>query len=88
MKTRREGSTNDSVSQIVALPVHRATVAGPNHLPGSITDMYPVTLDGGKTVIFISDKSKEAETRQNYELRKEERLLRLGKKFKERVVEQ
>ena len=39
-------------------------------LTGSTKDKYPVILDGGRTTIFISDKSKEAETRLKYELRK------------------
>ena len=37
-------------------------------LTGTTSDKYPVVLDGGKTVIFISDKSKESETRLRYEL--------------------
>jgi hypothetical protein len=88
MKTRNEGNTNDPGSRRGSMSAHRVSISRPDHLPGSITNMYPVTLDGGKTVIFISDKSKEAETRQNYELRKEERLLRLGKKFREKVADQ
>ena len=36
---------------------------------GSIKGKYPVYLDGGKTVIFISDKSKEKETIERYNSR-------------------
>jgi len=43
-------------------------------LNGSIKDKYPVVIDGGKTIIFISDKSKEAETRQKYKLLKESKF--------------
>jgi hypothetical protein len=39
-------------------------------LTGSITDKYPIILDGGRTIIFISDKSKEAEIRARYEMRR------------------
>ena len=39
-------------------------------LTGSTIDKHPVILDGGKTIIFISDKSKEAECREKYALRK------------------
>jgi hypothetical protein len=39
-------------------------------LTGSTSDKFPVVLDGGKTIVFISDKSKEAETRYKYGLRK------------------
>ncbi len=42
----------------------------PNLTNGSLVGKFPVIIDGGKTVIFISDKSKEEETRRNYELRK------------------
>jgi hypothetical protein len=39
-------------------------------LTGSIQNKYPVVLDGGKTILFISDKSKEAETIKRYEARR------------------
>jgi hypothetical protein len=39
-----------------------------NHkiLTGITSDKYPILLDDGKTIVFISDKSKEAETRLKY----------------------
>jgi hypothetical protein len=40
---------------------------------GSISDKYPVVLNDGRTVIFISDKSKEAEIRQKYESLKDKK---------------
>jgi hypothetical protein len=46
----------------------RSKINHKNQLTGSTTDKYPVILDGGRTVIFVSDKSKEAETRANYAL--------------------
>jgi len=49
---------------------------------GSLIGLYPIILDGGRTTIFISDKSKEAETRQNYQLRKDNRLNVFVKKPK------
>lgn len=39
-------------------------------LTGSLVGKFPVVIDGGKTIIFISDKTKEEETRRNYELRR------------------
>lgn len=41
-----------------------------NHkvLTGVTSDKYAILLDDGKTVVFISDKSKEAETRLKYKL--------------------
>jgi len=38
-------------------------------LTGATNDKYAVVMDNGKTIIFISDKSKEDETRQKYEMR-------------------
>ena len=49
-------------------------------LTGSLIGKYPVILDGGRTIIFISDKSKESETRQKYELRKDNKVLYNAKK--------
>jgi len=39
-------------------------------LTGSTVGKYPVILDGGRTIIYISDKSREAEVRERYELRR------------------
>ena len=36
---------------------------------GSTKDKYAVVLDGGKTVIFIDDKSTEKETIEKYKSR-------------------
>jgi hypothetical protein len=33
---------------------------------GSIKGKFPVVLDGGKTIIFISDKSREKEIIERY----------------------
>lgn len=53
-------------SKSLSTPKHRGSHS--KNLTGKTSDKYPVILDGGKTVIFISDKSKEAETRERYEL--------------------
>jgi hypothetical protein len=51
-------------------------------LSGSLTGLYPITLDGGRTTIFINDKSKEQETRDRYQLRKDNKLNYFVKKPK------
>ncbi len=51
---------------------NRLKVSEAKILNGSIVGKFPVILDEGKTVIYISDKSKEAETRDRHELRKSE----------------
>jgi hypothetical protein len=49
---------------------HSFKVPDSKHLTGSTADKFPVVLDGGRTVIYISDKSREAEIRERYELRR------------------
>jgi hypothetical protein len=61
---------------------NRLKTAKSKHLTGSLTGKFPIVLDGGRTTIFISDKSKESETRQKYELRMDNRLFFLAKKPK------
>jgi hypothetical protein len=51
-------------------------------LTGSLINKYPVILDGGKTTIFISDKSREQEIRDRYALRLSERTMCFYKKPK------
>jgi hypothetical protein len=59
----------DSVTKKLNLEHNRFKVPHGKLLTGSTIDKFPVILDGGRTIIFISDKSKEAETRANYALR-------------------
>jgi hypothetical protein len=51
-------------------------------LSGSTIGKYPISLDGGRTTIFISDKSKESETRLRYEQRLGNRLMQYQTKAK------
>lgn len=46
----------------------KATATKHNHklLTGSTIGKYPIVLDGGKTIIYISDRRKESEIRQKY----------------------
>lgn len=37
---------------------------------GSIKGKFPVVIDGGRTTIYISDKSREAEIIERYSIRK------------------
>ena len=52
----------------------KAKIPDDKLLMGSIKEKYPVVLDGGKTVIYISDKSKVEETRMKYEALKNSRF--------------
>ena len=57
---------NDVMTNRTNLTSHRAYAHHPKPLTGSITNKYPVIFNDGKTIIFISDKSKEKETREKY----------------------
>ena len=59
----------DILANRMNLANHRLNIPHSKLLTGSTADKHPVVLDGGKTIIFISDKSMEAETRYRYELR-------------------
>jgi len=53
----------------MSLGNHRVSVPNAKLATGSVLDKFPIVLDGGRTVIFISDKSKEAEIRLRYAMR-------------------
>jgi hypothetical protein len=70
----------DTLEYRMMLENNRLKISNSRLLTGSLTGKFPVVLDGGRTIIFISDKSKEAETRQNYEARKDNKVLTYTKK--------
>ena len=51
-------------------------------LTGSLIGKYPIILDGGRTTLFISDKSKEAESIEKYEQRRGNKPIFYSKKPK------
>ena len=51
-------------------------------LTGSLAGKYPIILDGGRTTLFISDKSKEAEAIEKYEQRRGNKPVSYSKKPK------
>lgn len=65
---------NDVLDNRMNLKNHQTNVPLSKLTSGSIKDKYPVILDGGRTIIFISDKSKEAETRKKFEIRRKRSL--------------
>jgi hypothetical protein len=60
----------DALENRMNLSNHKFNIPQSKLSNGSVADKFPVILDGGKTIIFIADKSKEAETRYKYELRR------------------
>lgn len=65
---------NGTLENRLSLAHNRSKIPDPKLLMGSIAGKYPVILDDGKTTIYISDKSKEDETRLKYELLKNSRF--------------
>ena len=65
---------NDTLENRLNLARIRAKIPDDKILMGSIKEKYPVLLNDGKTVIYISDKSKEEETKLKYELLMKSRL--------------
>jgi hypothetical protein len=65
---------NDTLENRLNLARIRAKIPDDKLLMGSIRDKYPVVLDDGKTVIYISDKSKAEETRLKYKLLRESKF--------------
>jgi len=72
----------DTLEYRMMLERQRLKIPDSKLLTGSTIGKYPVILDGGRTTIFISDKSKESETRQKYEMRQDNRLMLYSKKPK------
>ena len=52
----------------------KAQITPEKQLMGSTKGKFPVVLDDGKTIVYISDESKEAETRLKYKLLRESRF--------------
>ena len=65
---------NDTLESRMSLAHNRSKIPDEKLLMGSTKGKYPVILDDGKTIIYISDKSKEAETRLKYELLRNSRF--------------
>ena len=50
---------------------HRNAIPKSKLSSGSVVDKFPVVLDDGRTIVFISDKSREREIKLRYALKKE-----------------
>jgi len=71
MKNSRTVTKGDLLDVRVALSNYKYSVPDSKLSSGSLVNKFPVVLDGGKTIIFIADQSKEREIREKYEVRKE-----------------
>ncbi|MCX6304036.1 MAG: hypothetical protein NT040_03620 [Bacteroidetes bacterium] len=70
MKNMRHPTTNDAMDNRMKLSNHQTKVPKSKLSTGSVVGLFPVVLDGGRTIIYISDKSREPQIRSQYALRK------------------
>jgi hypothetical protein len=70
MKNIRHSNTNDSIDNRLAMSNHQNTVPKTKLSSGSVADKYPILLDDGRTIIYITDKTREREVRLRYALRR------------------
>lgn len=70
MKNFRNIYKTDLLDVRHELTNHQTVIPRSKLLSGSVINKYPIILDGGKTIVFISDRSKEPEIREKYEMRK------------------
>ncbi len=68
MKNNRHISTNDAIDNRKAMSNHPVKVPKSKLSTGSVVGKYPVILGDGRTIIYITDKSKENEIRLRYAL--------------------
>jgi hypothetical protein len=64
---------DDKLENRINKALNRTKIPEEKLLMGLIDDKYPVVMDDGRTIIYISDKSKADETRLKYELLKDKK---------------
>jgi hypothetical protein len=70
MKNIRHISTIDAMDNRMAMSNHQEVVPKSKLSSGSVANKYPVMLDDGRTIVYITDKSREREIRLRYGLQK------------------
>lgn len=58
---------NHKMEQRLKMEHNREKISNERILMGSTKGKYPVVLDGGRTIVYISDRSKEMEVRMKFE---------------------
>jgi hypothetical protein len=66
MKTFRHTATQDTTVNRLKISNYQGKIPKTKLATGSVSGLYPVILDGGKTIIYTTDKSKEDEIRMKY----------------------
>jgi hypothetical protein len=57
---------NDKLDNRIRSEHYKERIPDAKLLMGSLSGKFPVVLDDGRTTVYISDKSKEEETREKY----------------------
>jgi hypothetical protein len=71
MKNIRHITKGDAVDNRMAVSTHHKDSIPKSKLSsGSVADKFPVLLDDRRTIVFITDKSREREIRLRYALHK------------------
>lgn len=70
MKNGHHNTTSDTIDNRLEMSNHKVAVPKSKLVAGSLDEKYPILLDDGRTIVFISDKSREREVRLRYALRK------------------
>ena len=65
---------NNSFENRMILARKRLKIPDERLSMGSTQDKFPVVMDDGKTIVYISDEKKADETRLKYKLLKESRF--------------
>ncbi len=86
MKNIKQLATNDSIDVRIELSNQQNLIPESKLSSGSVTNKYPIILDGGKTIIFISDQSKEPEAREKYEMRKTSKAFSRSANSKSKLI--
>jgi hypothetical protein len=66
MKNNQHMTPHAAIGNRVNTSAHPGKAAKTKASTGSVTGMYPVILDGGRTIIYTTDKTKESEIRLKY----------------------
>jgi hypothetical protein len=70
MKNGHHNAQIDTIDNRMEVSNHKVAVPKAKLSSGSLANKYPVVLDGGRTIIYISDKSREREIRLRYALKR------------------
>ena len=70
MKANHSVSTNDIFDNRLSVSNQPRRVPKNKTYTGSLTGKYPIILNDGRTIIYVTDKSKEDEIRAKYAMKK------------------